>query len=369
MVATTMPLYTLATVFFLAISSTGSLWAAELPARYLNPQLAVSAPAYPGAKSGEAITNDGALLGRILFYDRGLSVNNLVSCASCHHQASGFDDPNRFSIGFAGKITARNAMGLTNVVFMPQRRFFWDQRASSLAKQVLEPFTDPVEMGLGPGQLVVRVKSRGFYRRLFDNAFGSAQITDQRIASALAQFVRAMVSDRSSFDIARQASANDLVQFSDFTGLQNRGKFLFLSDQANGGAGCSACHEGPAMVMTKPRNNGLTVKDGRDRGLGEVTGVDADDGKFRAPSLRNIAVRAPYMHDGRFANLDAVLAHYSTGIKPHRNLDPQLMDDRGEPIRLQFSAGDRAALVAFLETLTDQQFLNDPRYGDPFRRR
>ncbi|MBL4732619.1 MAG: hypothetical protein JKY82_08495 [Rhizobiaceae bacterium] len=313
------------------------------------------------------ITDAGATLGRVLFYDLKLSKNGLVSCASCHSQNVGFDDPTRFSIGFEGKITRRHAMGLANGLFNRTGRFFWDERAATLEEQVLDPFFDPVEMGLKEGELVKKIYQIEYYSPLFVDAFGDGQITTSNIATALSQFVRSMVSDKSPYDVERQKHGDVREYFSGFSKLQNRGKFLFLNPASKGGSGCAQCHEIDAFVMKNPRNNGLDAKSVSDGGWGEVSGKPTDNGKFRAASLKNISLRGPYMHDGRFETLGEVIDHYSSGVKPHVNLDPLLMNTDGTPIRLELSGEDKLALVGFLATLTDQHFLEAPRFSNPFR--
>lgn len=342
------------------------------PAPGESPPLALPAalaPAIAGLDSTPAdnpATQAGTSLGRLLFYDRKLSANGLVSCSSCHAQASGFDDPTRFSIGFQGRITRRSAMALANARFNPRGHYFRDERAPSLEAQVLQPFTDGIEMGLKPGELVDRVANRPWYGKHFAAAFGDATITEPRIANALAQFVRSINSFDARYD--RAGSSDPLQDFPAFSKQENRGKFLFFASREQGGAGCAACHETDAFVLLEPRDNGLPALDDRlDAGIGETTGLAADAGKFRAASLRNIAVSAPYMHDGRFATLEAVIDHYASGIAAKPNLAPELRNPDGTPLRFDFSDKDKAALVAFLKTLTDETLITDPRYADPFR--
>jgi len=311
-------------------------------------------------------TDHGVTLGRVLFYDHNLSQNQLVRCASCHSQSLGFDDPSRFSIGHKGKITRRHAMGLTNARFNSEGRYFWDERAGSLELQVLQPIFDPVEMGLLPGELVTRIRVLPYYEVLFQNAFGDDEITERKIAKALAQFVRSMTSFQSRYDRQRGNAGNRLEAFAGFSAQENRGKFLFLMPPDMGGAGCVACHRGEAFIMHEPANNGIDDGDAKDRGVGEVTGLQGDDGKFRAASLKNIAMRSPYMHDGRFDTLEEVIAHYSTGVKPHKNLDTRLKERDGTARRLNLVQGDIEALIAFLKTLTETEFLTDQRFSDPF---
>lgn len=314
------------------------------------------------------VTKAGATLGRVLFYDRQLSANGLVACASCHKQAAGFGDGSRFSIGFRGRITARAAMPLANARYNPRGRYFRDERAASLERQVLVPFTDETEMGLRPGQLVERVRERDWYEPLFANAFGGGDVTEERIAAALAQFVRSLTANRSRYDRARSKAKSPIEPFASFTLMENRGKHLFFADRDAGGAACAACHETDALVMLRPRNNGLDGKTGgTDPGLGGISGNASELGLFRAPSLKNIAITAPYMHDGRLPDLEAVIDHYSSGIKAHPNLSPELKDAAGNPLSLALAESDKEALIAFLETLTDDSLTTDRRFSNPFR--
>ncbi len=317
------------------------------------------------APQGSSVTDAGATLGRVLFHDTQLSRNGLVSCASCHTQAFGFDDLTRLSIGFEGRTTRRAAMTLLNARYAAKGLYFRDQRAASLEQQVLEPFTDPIEMGLATGELARRVQGRAFYAPLFKAAFGDPAITEERIASALAQYVRAIVSTNSRYDEARASVSSPLEPFPGFSAGENRGKHLFFTERANGGAGCSACHATEGFVMREPKNNGLEIE-GADGGVGEISGLPHERGLFRAATLKAIAMTAPYMHDGRFATLEAVIEHYSSGIKPHPNLSPELRNEDGSAATLNLSDEDKAALVAFLNTLTDEELLADPRFADPF---
>lgn len=340
------------------LPATPYAYAVKLP-----PHLAaLEAPAPEAGPAGDAV----ATLGRVLFHDRTLSRNGLVSCASCHTQAFGFDDPTRLSIGFEGKVTRRAAMTVANARFVPAGRFFRDERAASLEEQVLDPFTDPIEMGLGPGELEQRIGARGFYPALFEQAFGDPRISRERVAAALAGFVRAVVAVRSRYDEGRRQVTDAMQPFANFTRAENRGKALFLTPRDQGGAGCAACHEGEAFMLASPRNNGLPQGKTADGGLGEITGRAEDFGKFRAGTLRNVAVTAPYMHDGRFETLEEVVDHYVSGVQDSPTLDPALRDTGGAPARLDLPPSDREALVAFLETLTDEQLLADDRFSDPF---
>jgi cytochrome c peroxidase len=303
------------------------------------------------------VTDAGATLGRVLFYDTRLSANNKISCGSCHVQKNAFTDPNRFSKGFAGKLTDRHAMSLVNLRYQPRGRFFWDERATDLEAAVLLPIQSKVEMGQDLTRLVELVSKDENYPELFQRAFGDGKVTSERIGKALAQFLRSIVSCRSKYDegMAQAASARD--DFPNFSAQENRGKALFLSS-------CAVCHLPKADVsflMLTAANNGL---DGdyknSDGGVGDITLNPRDIGRFKSPSLRNVERTAPYMHDGRLATLDAVIDHYSKDVKPHPNLDPRVR-------RLNFTDSEKAALIVFLKTLTDDRFLTDPKFSDPFR--
>lgn len=308
-------------------------------------------------------TDAGSALGRILFYDKRLSANQTVSCASCHQQAHGFSDPRRFSVGFEGGLTDRNSMGLSHARWYQRGAFFWDERAATLEAQVLQPIQNPVEMGMTLGGLTNRLSAEPFYTNLFTTTFGTPGVTANRIARALAQFVRSIVSVNFRYD---QGVATG---FSNFTAQENLGRQIFLGQV--GTATCAACH-GTDNFVPGPviNNNGLEFPI-VDRGLGAITGNPADDGKFKAPSLRNIELTAPYMHDGRFATLEEVVEFYNSGVVNNPNLSPPLRNppgtpNAGQPRRLNLSVPQKAALVAFLKTLTDPGLATDPKYSDPF---
>jgi cytochrome c peroxidase len=307
------------------------------------------------------IRNRGATLGRVLFYDTALSKNNTVSCASCHSQEKSFSDLDRFSVGFEGELTARNSMSLANARFYRNGRFFWDERASSLEEQVLMPIQDHIEMGLTLTELEEKLSSRRRYKILFNRAFGDTIVTSQRISRGLSQFVRSMVSYQSKFD-AGLAQANDPRRpFTNFSNSENRGKQLFFSPETN----CAQCHTTAAFIGDRARNNGLD-RLLTDLGVGGVTGQNNDLGEFKVPSLRNIEVTAPFMHDGRFTTLEQVIEHYNSGVQNSQNLDNRLR--RGNGVRrLNLSNADKSALKDFLLTLTDFNFLTDEKFSSPFK--
>lgn len=306
------------------------------------------------------ITDNGATLGRVLFYDNNLFRNNTISCASCHIQEHGFADPTALSTGFDGELTSRNSMGLANARFYENGRFFWDERAESLEEQTLVPIQDLVEMGMTLPELEDKLSELDYYRTLFTNAFGDESVTSDRIALALSQFIRSMVSYESKFDEGL-AQVNDIDDnFPNFTTSENRGKQLFMSNQTR----CFDCHATNVFVGDDARNNGLDATI-TDAGVGGITGNNNELGEFKVPSLRNIALTGPYMHDGRFETLEEVIEHYNSGVQNNPNLDNRLT--QGNNVRrLNLSDDDKQALVDFLNTLTDDEFVNDEKYANPF---
>lgn len=306
------------------------------------------------------ITDNGATLGRVLFYDKNLSLNNTVSCASCHIQQNGFSDPNALSTGFNGELTSRNSMGLANARFYENGRFFWDERAETLEDQTLVPIQDLVEMGLTLAELEAKLAEQTYYAALFTNAFGDENITSNRVALALSQFIRSMVSYESKFDEGLAQAQDIKDNFPNFTISENRGKQLFMSNQTR----CFDCHATNVFVGDDARNNGLDATI-TDLGVGGITGNNNELGEFKVPSLRNIALTAPYMHDGRFETLAEVIEHYNSGVQDNPNLDNRLT--QGNNVRrLNLSDTDKQALVDFLNTLTDNEFVNDEKYANPF---
>ncbi len=310
------------------------------------------------------ITNHGATLGRVLFYDVNLSANNTKSCASCHQQAKSFSDPAQFSTGFNGGQTGRNSMSILNARYYPNGHFFWDERAGSAEVQASGPITNAVEMGMTMPGLVTKLQGLGYYGQLFQNAFGTPAIDSARIVRAIAQFVRSAVAYRSRYDTGRAAlppgGNPGRSNFNNFTAQENQGKALFF-----GQARCAVCHGTETFTSNQARNNGLDLVYA-DQGKGAITGNTADNGKFKSSTLRGIELSAPYMHDGRFATLEAVVEHYNSGVKAHPNLDPQLRNPNGTPRQLNLTAAQKASLVAFLKTLTDTGIATDVKYSNPF---
>ncbi len=313
---------------------------------------------------GNGIIDKQATLGRVLFYDKNLSKNKTIACASCHKQEHGFADPLVLSDGFAGGKTNRHSMGLVNARFYNNGRFFWDERASSLEAQVLMPMQDPVEMGMTLDSVLARVGHLPYYPELFENAFGDEAVTTDRISKALAQYVRSIMSYQSRYDEGRAQVQNPNQPFPNFTAQENQGKNLFFNPVLGG---CAGCHGTEAFVAPGPRNNGLDATNTSDAGGGGITNNQAQEGLFKAPSLRNIALRPPYMHDGRFATLEAVVEHYSTGIKNNPNLSAPLRQPNGTIKLMNFTPQEKAAMVAFLNTLTDNALTADEKFSDPFK--
>ncbi len=313
------------------------------------------------------VSNAGATLGRVLFYDKMLSANASVSCSSCHVQADGFSDSRTLSVGFDGGTTRRHSMSLANARYYRPGDFFWDIRAASLESQVLQPIQDSVEMGLTLPEMVTNIESRDFYGPLYTAAFGDDTVTSDRTGRALAQFVRSMQSYRSQYDTARAQVNGSGQPFPGFSQAQNLGKQLFFAPPPQG-MGCAACHTSDAFVNDQngPMNNGLDLNTILDQGAFETTGNNNDRGAFKVPSLRNIARTAPYMHDGRFQTLAEVVEFYNSGVQAHPNLDNRLRGQNGQPRRGNLNQTEKNGLVAFLSTLTDNAFLTDPKFSDPF---
>ncbi len=325
---------------------------------------ALSYPTYFGNRinttEDNPLTVEGIDLGRRLFYERRLSANNSISCASCHRQAHAFADDRAFSLGFDGTPTKRNSMSLTNLLWV--RHFFWDGRAPSLEAQALVPLTDPHEMGQPLDNSASKLRATASYAPLFGAAFGSDSITPDRIIHALTQFERILISANSPYDRFIRGEYQPSLS-------EQRGMALFYarSDPSRGirGADCGGCHSGPKVFDETYHNNGLDSFP-KDLGRAGVTGMNYDQGRFRVVTLRNIALTAPYMHDGRFSTLQQVVDHYNEHIQPGATLSPTLKDPGLAPLRLRLTPQEKTDLVAFLQMLTDSAFISDPRLSDPF---
>ena len=322
-------------------------------------------------------------LGRVLFYDTRLSLNNSVSCASCHLQQKAFAADTPFSVGFEGRTTTRNSPPVMNMVM--NRNFFWDASQDELEDMVLMPIRNHLEMGIEQiGDLENKLSQVDYYQPLFTKAFGTAEVNADRISKALAQFVRSMVSVNSKFDEGQNSD------FTNFSPLEKLGMDLFNSPRLS----CNACHGSFNFAgwSGDAANIGLELNY-------EDAGIN--NGRFKVPSLRNVALTAPYMHDGRFATLEEVIDHYDQGIQRHPALDFRLREgypnsfsfpenaiifvdpfsntlfvdgemfdieaiNNGAPKRLNLKDIEKQALIAFLKTLTDKEFVNDEKFSNPF---
>ncbi len=327
-----------------------------------------------------SITNEKAILGRVLFYDKNLSIDNTVSCASCHQQAFGFSDPTLASQGVQGGQTTRHSMRLINTRFSNEPKFFWDERAANLEAQVTTPIQDHAEMGFS-GQngrpnlaaLLTKLGGIGYYQELFTVAYGSPTITEPRMQQALAAFIRSIQSFDSKYDLGRAQVGNDGAPFPNFTAQENLGKQLFLTPpvfdgtgtRINGGAGCQGCHQAPEFdIDPNSRNNGVI------RPLTQGAGLEL--AITRSPTLRD-AVNATggsngaFMHSGMFTSLQNVVGHYNNiPAQPgNNNLDPRL-NPGGNLQKLNLSGAEINAIVAFLQTLSGKDVYTNEKWGSPF---
>lgn len=309
------------------------------------------------------MTYEGIELGKKLFYDSRLSLDNSISCSSCHDQQYAFSDPKQFSLGVNGAVGERNSMALINLGY--QNFFFWDGRAKTLEEQILGPVPNPIEMHLEWDDAVKRIKDVKEYRELFNQGFQTKNITKELVAKAIAQFLRTLISANSKFDVMYKKenglvlSANEEIIWNEVTNEEKAGYDLFKSLN---GADCFHCHNGPMMQVQKYSNNGLDSNP-TDIGREKISSSSADRGKFKVPTLRNIALTAPYMHDGRFATLDEVIEHYSSGIHASPTIDPLI--EYAFQGGVQLDAEEKALLKAFLNTLTDYEFVNNPKFKKP----
>ncbi len=299
-------------------------------------------------------TVEGIALGKKLFFDPILSGDGTQACASCHQPANSFSDPNRFSVGIDGQEGTRNSMPLFNMAWNFNQQFFWDGRAISIEKQALDPVTNPVEMHNTWENAVASLQNSNSYPDLFFKAFGTRTITKELTTKAIAQFERTLISANSPFD-------KYLLGENSLTPQEINGFAIFM-DEARGD--CFHCHgneSSPLWTDNIFHNNGLDAII-TDKGLGNVTGDPNDDGKFKSPSLRNLAFTAPYMHDGRFQTLEEVINHYSEGLVYSRTIDPLMKAVSRGGVHL--TEADKADLKAFLLSLSDPSFLTNPDFQD-----
>jgi cytochrome c peroxidase len=322
------------------------------------------------------INNNKSTLGRVLFYETQLSQNNRVSCGSCHLQQAAFADVAKFSNGFENMKTSRNTPAIINAG--TQSSYFWDMRESNLSAMVTQPIANHIEMGLdNPEYILAKLNQLPYYAPLFEKAFGSSEITIEKVGDALSNFVASMASVRTKYDAA-------LLGETTLNQEEERGKALFFNELP-----CGGCHGGENFSGwgSMTQNIGLETdySDNGEPGLDWMTGRDKD-GWFKVPSLRNVALTPPYMHDGRFTTLEQVVDFYNEGIQPHDQLAFGLREgwnnvfpfdadiipfgENGggeiQPIRMNLSESDKRALIAFLKTLSDERITTDVKFSDPF---
>jgi cytochrome c peroxidase len=323
------------------------------------------------------ITNKGATLGRILFYDKNLSSNNTISCSSCHQQENAFSDTNSQSVGVNG-LTGRHSMRLINSRFSNETNFFWDERATSLESQTTMPIQDHNEMGFSGtdgdqnfNDLIIKLNNVPYYPELFEFTFGSQLITEERIQNALAQFIRSIQSFDSKYDIGRTAAPNDNTPFTNFTTNENNGKQLFLTPptfnvngiRTSGGIGCAGCHQAPEFdIDTNSLNNGV---------IGTALGIGTDFEVTRSPSLRDVVKvngesNGPFMHIGVSNNLATVIDHYNEiTIAGNTNLDPRLTPG-GNPQQLNMTQQEKDDVITFIRTLAGADVYINDKWSNPF---
>lgn len=289
-------------------------------------------PAVDNTPATNPITDNGATLGRVLFYDKNLSKSNTVSCASCHNPELSFSDSAVKSVGFAGGRTDRHSMPILNVRFYRSGKMFWDERANTLEEQVLQPIQNTTEMGMALAELQEKLPALSYYPALFEKAFGTTQVTADRISRALSQFVRSIVTCQSKYDQVKQGTAT-------FTTDERDGETLFLTAGPNGGGTCAGCHAPPMFLTSNPAGP-FALNDPLDLGINNQR-------RFKSSSLRNIANTAPYFHNGSIASLQNMLA----GNIPAHSVGPQ----------------DRQKLLAFLLTLTDNVTIREEKFSNPFK--
>jgi len=313
---------------------------------------------------------EGVKLGRMLFYEKKLSSDNTISCGSCHKQKFAFSDSVAFSSGVGGTLGTRNALALSNLAF--QSQFFWDGRAASLELQVPFPIQNPLEMHQVLDSAVKELQATTTYPPLFKAAFGTDVITADNIAKAISQFERTFVSYRSRYDQYLLGNTNAL------TTQEQAGLVLFMQHPFTlkdpgittpiPGANCGDCHQGTLLTIQSFLNNGLDSVF-KDPGYEDFTLNQADLGKFKIPSLRNITLTAPYMHDGRFATLQDVLNHYNEHMVSSPTMSPKMLASNvygPQSTDLALDSSEVAAVIAFLYTLTDSAYISDTTLSNPF---
>tara|TARA_R110000787_G_scaffold45993_9_gene111946 strand:+ start:6140 stop:7165 length:1026 start_codon:yes stop_codon:yes gene_type:complete len=316
------------------------------------PQLFQQKLINPLIPTNNPLTEEGVALGKKLFFDKKLSGNNTQSCASCHDPQNSFTDDTRFSDGVDGAFGIRNSMPLFNLAWNFGERFAWDGKELGLERQALEPVKNPIEMHSDWTDVAAKLQQDSEYPTLFLQAFGTSSIDSIFITKAIAQFERILISGNSKFD--QHLAGNATLTLQELNG------FNVFMDETKGD--CFHCHgsdNNPLWTDNDFHNNGLDVVF-TDLGLGDVTGDPNDNGKFRSPSLRNLAFTAPYMHDGRFASLEEVINFYSEGLQISSTIDPLMKKVNQGGVQL--TPQDKADLKAFLLSLTDNEFVSNPNF-------
>lgn len=315
----------------------------------------------PPIADDNLLTIQGVQLGRMLFYEKMLSGNNTQSCGTCHQQQFAFTDTAKLSVGIHGLLGKRNSMTAVNMAWNTGG-FFWDGRANLLRQQALMPIQDELEMDETLDNVITKLSASKTYRDQFMRAFGSEEITANKIALALEQFMNSIISNDTKYDKYRRGELT-------LDSSEERGRVLFFAEYNPSfpelsGADCAHCHSGPNFSNNRYMNNG-TKSEGEITDIGRqgVTGNINDKGKFKVTTLRNIALTPPYMSDGSIQTLEEVIDHYNNGLKESATLDPALRFTREKGLML--TAQDKADLVAFLKTLTDYSLLNNMAYSDP----
>ena len=316
----------------------------------------------PDLPADNPLTVQGVQLGRMLFYDKKLSKGEQQACADCHQQVDGFSDKRQFSIGVDELPGTRQAMPIFNLAWH-SNQFFWDGRANLLRDQALLPIQDELEMDETLGNVIAKLNAEQTYKDQFSRAFGSDKITAEKIGLAMEQFMLSIVSSSSKYDKYLEGSL-------ELSPSEERGRVLFFTEYNPffpdvSGADCTHCHGGNNFEDDTYKNNGLdTDADFSDIGREGVTLKPEDRAKFKVPTLRNVAITAPYMHDGRFPTLEEVIDHYNQGLKESTTVDPTILYTKETGLFL--TDQDKGDLINFLRTLTDDVFLNNEEYKTPF---
>ncbi|WP_460577960.1 cytochrome-c peroxidase [Hymenobacter coalescens] len=316
-------------------------------------------PAAQRMPADNPLTEEGVALGRQLFYEKQLSADGRISCGSCHQQSKSFSDGRALAMGIRGQQHRRNSMALVNLAW--DASFNWDGSSVQLEEQARIPLENPIEMHQSLAVSAAKLQQMPNYPKLFGQAFGSSKITEENILKALAQFERTLVSYNSKYDRSRRL---EVMLSPD----EQAGQTLFNTHSAGriSGAECFHCHVPPSFAGIREfKNNGMDLAPFADPGRGGVTGQAADLGKFKIPTLRNIALTGPYMHDGRFQTLEEVLDHYSDHVQLTGS-DPILLSNANNPDgRIMLSPTQKRQIIAFLHTLTDTSFTTDPKFSEP----